>query len=114
MIHARGRLSLALVGALAVPVIPARAEGPGWIQNRTVVALVNTSNGGFNVRLSPGLTACVSQSGYGPNYASIYPSHPGISRLKADLLVALVTGQPVSLYLNDNTCTVSETVLGPF
>jgi hypothetical protein len=103
-----------VIGMLAFGVRPAGAEGPGWVYNRTVVNLVNTANGGFNVRLSPELTACVSQSGYGSAYASVYPSHPGISRLKADLLVALVSGKPVSLYLNDNTCTVWETVLGQY
>jgi hypothetical protein len=97
---------------LALLALHARAEGPGWVLNRTVVNIVNTVNGGFNVRLTPDLTACVSQSGYGPTYASIYPSHPGLGRIKADLLTALVTGKPVSLYFTDNACTVGETVVG--
>jgi hypothetical protein len=88
------------------------AEGPGWIYNVTVIALVNTSNGGVNVRVSPDLTVCVSQSGYGPKYASISPTHPSINRIKADLLTALITGTPVSLYLGDSNCTVAETVIG--
>jgi hypothetical protein len=100
-----GLLALAIAG-------DALAEGPGWVYNLTVTRLVNTANGGFNVSVSPALTACTSQSGYGPNFASVWPSHAGISRIKADLLVALVTGTPVSLYLTDNTCTVGETILG--
>jgi hypothetical protein len=90
----------------------ASAEGPGWIVNVKVKQIVNTANGGVNVRVTPDLTNCVSQSGYGPNFASIYPSSPGISRIKADLLVAYVTGDVVSLYLSDSTCTVTETRLG--
>ena len=92
----------------------ALAEGPGWINNVTVTALVNTANGGINVRVSPGLASCVSQSGYGPGYASVYPSHPGISRMKADLLVAFLTGTTVSLYFNDSSCTVLEMLLGTY
>lgn len=90
----------------------ASAQGPGWVSNLTVISLVNTSNGGFNVRVQPDLTGCTSQSGYGAVYGSIYPSHPGISRIKADLIVAMLTGTKVSLYLGDNTCTVIETILG--
>jgi hypothetical protein len=93
--------------------MPSAYAESGWIYNRMVVSLVNTANGGFNVRLSPDLTACVSQSGYGPNFASVYPTHPGISRLKADLLVGFVTGKPVSVFLSDANCTVLEMLLGP-
>jgi len=92
----------------------AHADGPGWVYNRTVVAMVNTWNGGVNVRLSPDLTGCTSQGGYGPNYASIFPDHLALKNLKADLLTALVTGKPVSLYLGDSTCKVSEMILGPY
>lgn len=87
---------------------PALAQGAGWTASSTVVELVNTSNGGINVRLSPELSGCAGQSGYGSVYASIYPNHPGINRLKADLLVALTTGARVALYLGDSTCSVSE------
>lgn len=90
------------------------AEGPGWVYNVTVTQLVNTANGGFNVRVSPGLSNCVSQSGYGPGYASVYPSHQGINRMKADLLAAFLTGTPVSLYFNDSACTVVEMALGTY
>jgi hypothetical protein len=100
--------------ALVLFALAARADGPGWVLNRTVVNIVNTANGGFNVRLSPDLTGCTSQSGYSQHYASVYPSHPGLNRIKADLVTALVTGKQVSLYLSDNTCTVWETVLGTY
>ena len=76
----------------------------------TVVELVNTSNGGFNVRLSPDLSGCVSQSGYGSVYASVYPTHPGLNRIKADLTVAFTTGARVALWMTDE-CTVAETRL---
>lgn len=88
------------------------AEGPGWTNNSTVKKLVVTANGGVNVLLSPPLTNCVSQSGYGPAFASIYPTHPGINRMKADLLAAYLNGAGVALYLGDNSCTVQEMILG--
>src|SRR5262245_25062458 len=73
---------------LTVSAAPAVADGPGWIVNATVRNLVVTGDGGVNVRLSPELSNCISQSGYGPLYASVYPSHPGINKIKADLLAA--------------------------
>ena len=54
---------------------------------------------------------CVSQSGYSPNFVSVYPSHPGINRIKADLLAAYLTGKTVALYLSTNECTLAEMVL---
>jgi hypothetical protein len=92
--------------------LPAFAQGPGWTVNSTVVKIVDTSNGGVNVRLSPDLSGCTSQSGYGGSYASLYPTHPGIDRIKATLLTAYATGSPVALYLGDNTCMISEVQLG--
>jgi hypothetical protein len=62
--------------------------------------------------LAQDLTGCVSQSGYGSSFASVYPNHPGINRIKADLLAAYLTGRRVSLYLGDDTCKVLETNLG--
>ena len=88
------------------------ADGPGWTANSTIVKLVTTQDGGLNVMLSPGLTNCVSNSGYGPHFASVYPSHPGIKSIKASLLTAYVSGQPVSLYLGSSQCTVLEAVVG--
>jgi hypothetical protein len=90
----------------------ARAEGPGWTGNSTVKKLVVTADGGVNVLLSPPQTNCISNSGYGPAFASVYPNHPGINRIKADLLAAYLTGTPVALYFIDNTCKVQEVILG--
>lgn len=86
--------------------------GPGWTANSKVVKLIVTSDGGINVRLSPELIGCVSNSGYGPNFASIYPNHPGINRIKADLLAAYLADKVISLYLSDDKCTIVETNLG--
>ena len=91
---------------------PAFAQGPGWTANSTVTKLVVTYDGGINVRLSPDLSNCVSNSGYGSAFASIYPSHPGINRMKADLLAAYMNGTPVALYLGDSSCSVQEMILG--
>ena len=88
------------------------AEGPGWVGPSTVRQLVVTYNGGVNIRLTPDLTACVSQSGYGPNYASIYPTHPGLKLLKADLLAAYLAGKNVRLYFSDSNCQVTEAIVG--
>jgi hypothetical protein len=93
-------------------VIPAIAEGPGWVYNVTINQIVDTAAGAINVRVSPSLISCVSQSGYGPTYASVYPSHPAVDRIKATLLTAYVSGIPVSLYFSDSTCTVAEVILG--
>jgi len=99
-------------GALICWAVPALAQGPGWTANSTVIKIVDTSNGGVNVRLSPDLTGCTSQSGYGAAYASLYPSHPGLNRIKATLLTAYTTGATISLYLGDNTCMITEVLLG--
>ena len=98
--------------ALFLFAVPAFAQGPGWTATSTVTKMVDTANGGVNVRLSPELTGCVSQSGYGSAYASLYPTHPGIDRMKATLLTAFATGTPVSIYLDDSTCRITEVVLG--
>lgn len=90
----------------------ARAAGPGWTANSTVTKLVTTSDGGVNVLLSPALSGCTSNSGDGSAFASIYPSHPGINRMKADLMAAYLTGGTVALYLTDSTCRVGESILG--
>lgn len=92
--------------------LPVMAQGPGWTANSTVLKLVVTAGGGINVMLSPAVTNCVSASGYGESFASIYPNHPGANRMQADLLYAYATGTKVSLYLSDASCTVGEMVLG--
>lgn len=102
---------LATVAALAF-CLPAAAEGPGWSSNATIKKLVITGDGGINIMLSTPLTSCVSNSGYGPGFASVYPSHPGINRIKAALLTAYASGGTVALYFSDNTCKVGEVLLG--
>lgn len=87
------------------------AEGPGWTGSSTVKSLVVTANGGINVRLSPELSACVSQSGYGANYASIYPDHPGLKSIHSNLLTAFMSGKKVKLYFGDSTCRALEMIL---
>lgn len=102
-----------LMAALLAMSLPAFAQGPGWTVPSTVIEIVNTAAGGVNVRLSPDLAGCVSQSGYGSLFASVYPNHAAIDRIKADLLVAFTTGAHIALYLSDATCTVGETRLTP-
>lgn len=106
------RIVLSASVPLMFSALPALAEGPGWIYNVTLVNIVDTAAGAINVRVTPDLTSCVSQSGYGPHFASVYPSHPAIDRIKATLLTAYLSGTPVSLYFSDNTCTVAEVILG--
>jgi hypothetical protein len=107
-----GSAVIAVSGSLLAWALPAFAQGPGWTANSLVVKIVDTSNGGINVRLSPDLTGCDSQSGYGAVYASLYPNHPGLNRIKATLLTAYATGSPIALYLGDSTCTITEVELG--
>jgi hypothetical protein len=102
-------VALTVLLALAHPSV---AQGPGWTALGKVIRIVSTSNGGFNVRMSPELAGCVSQSNYGPNYASFPPSHPGLNRMKADVLVAFTTEADIRLYLIDSNCTVGEMVIG--
>jgi hypothetical protein len=102
----------ACVFGLLLLSLPAFAQGPGWTASSTVVSVVDTANGGVNVRLSPDLSGCTSQSGYGSLYASLYPNHPGIDRIKASLLTAYATGAPIAIYLTDSTCTIGEIKLG--
>jgi hypothetical protein len=111
-INSAANASTALWGVLLASALPAFAQGPGWTVNSVIVSIVDTGSGGVNVRLSPELSGCESQSGYGASYASLYPSHAGINRIKATLLTAYVTGSPIALYLGDNTCTISEVELG--
>jgi len=91
---------------------PSEAAKAGWTVSSKVVKLVVTANGGVNVRLSPELSGCTSQSGYGAKYASIYPSHPGVAAIHANLLAAYMSGKDVSLWLKDEKCTVGEMSLG--
>lgn len=104
--------SILAVACLLTLSTSASASGPGWTPNSTVTKLVVTYDGGVNVQLNPPLAGCVSQSGYGPTFASIYVTHPGINRMKADLLAAYLNGGTVALYLTDSNCKVTEMVLG--
>lgn len=83
-----------------------------WGVRSQVTRIVVTANGGINVRLSPELSGCQSQSGYGANYASVYPEHPGFSSIQANLLTAYASGKDVRLWFSDANCTVGEMVLG--
>jgi len=98
--------------ALMLLSMPAFAQGPGWTAVSVVTQLVDTANGGVNVCLTPDLTGCTSQSGYGGAFASLYPTHPGIDRIKATLLTAFAMNASISIYLSDNTCTIYEVRLG--
>lgn len=104
--------SLLLTALMLLFAAPTMAQGPGWTANATIVKLAVTGDGGVNVRLSPDLTGCTPNAGYAPTYASVYPTHPGIDRIKAALLSAYATGSVVSLYLSDSTCRVGEIQLG--
>jgi hypothetical protein len=106
------RASVLSLLSLAVCALPALAQGPGWTANATILKIVDTANGGVNVRLSPDLVGCTSQSGYGGSYASLYPDHPGIKSIKATLLTAYVTQATISIYLSDDTCRIGEVLLG--
>ena len=110
----RGALALAAVIGLlcASPFNCALADGPGWTAKVTIRNVVVTAGGGVNVRVTPDVNNCVSQSGYGPKFISIYPSHPGINRIKADLLAAYLSGGVLSIYLSDSICTATEVMLG--
>lgn len=88
------------------------ADGPGWTVASKVVKIVVTVNGGVNVRLSPELSGCVSQSGYGALYASLYPDHAGIDRIHSTLMLAYASDKPVSIYLTDSNCKIGEVELG--
>lgn len=84
------------------------ADGPGWTDFSEVVEVVTVVNGGINVKLSPALSGCQSMSGYGPDFASVYPDHPGLNLFQANLLAAMMSGKQVRLYLGDATCKVTE------
>jgi hypothetical protein len=96
----------------ALSATSAFAAGPGWVVDAKVSKIVVTVDGGINVRLTPDLSGCTSQSGYGALYASVYPSHPGINRIHSTLLTAYASDKLVAIYLMDSTCKVGEIELG--
>lgn len=103
--------SVLLLFSLTFFSFPSSAE-QGWITTAKVVKIVATINGGVNVRLSPELLGCTSQSGYGPNYASLYPDHPGKDKILSIFIAAYMGDKPVAVYLMDSTCKIGEVELG--
>ncbi len=103
------KLLFVFLGFSFIPTVNAEQ---GWIVSAKVIKIVGTINGGINVRLSPELTACTSQSGYGSAYASLYPDHAGVDRIHSILLAAYMSDKPVAIYLVDNTCKIGEVELG--
>lgn len=93
--------------------VPSYAE-KGWIHSVKVDKIVVVVNGGINVKVRPDLTACTSQSGYGSNYASVYPDHPGKDQILSVLLAAKMADQQVGIWLSDDSCRIGEVVLGGF
>ena len=87
------------------------ADGPGWTAASEVKNLVVVANGGVNVQLSPPLSGCTSQSGYGQHYASVYPDHPGLNAFHSHLLAAKMSGKKVQIYLSDNTSRAVEMII---
>jgi len=88
------------------------SSASGWTEAVEVKRIVVVGTGGINVSVFPELTGCVSQSGYGANYASIYPEHKGLNSIHSNLLAAYMSGKKVSLYLANDSCKVTEMVLG--
>jgi hypothetical protein len=106
------KLTLFLIALMTTSMSAAAIAEQGWITQAKITKIVVTSAGGINVRITPELTGCTSQSGYGARYASVYPSHPGIDKIHATLLTAYVADKTVALYLSDTTCKLVEVELG--
>lgn len=100
-----------ILSILSLYGVSSQAE-QGWITTAKVVKIVATANGGINIRISPELTGCTSQSGYGPSYASLYPDHPGKDKITSILLAAYMADKTVAVYLSDSTCKIAEVELG--
>ena len=101
--------TLILFGTIASMANLAHAQ---WTPEVKVKSVVVVFSGGINVAVEPSLSGCVSQSGYGVKYASIYPSHPGLKAMHANLLSAMISGTSIRLYLLNSECAVGEIVLG--
>ena len=110
LIRASLRLSFLIVVALSASNTYAAASG--WTEHSKVTQIVVTAGGGVNVKLSPELSGCVSQSGYGEKYASVYSTHPGLQAIHANLLAAYMAGKDVRLWFSDDTCKVGEMRIG--
>lgn len=105
-------LTLVTAAACASLISSSATAESGWIVSAKVIRVVATMNGGINVRLSPELTNCVSQSGYGSAYASLYPTHPGKDKIASILLAVYLSEKTVAIYLTDTSCTIGEVELG--
>ncbi|AIW18804.1 hypothetical protein F0267_23165 [Vibrio coralliilyticus] len=84
----------------------------GWITQAKITKVVGVFNGGVNIRITPELTGCTSQSGYGASYASLYPDHEGKDQILSILLAAYMADKTVAIYLSDDTCKIYEVELG--
>ena len=84
----------------------------GWINQAKIIRIVGVVNGGINVRITPSLSGCTSQSGYGAAYASLYPGHAGKQEILSILLAAYMADKTVAIYLSDDTCKIGEVELG--
>ncbi|GJL66567.1 MAG: hypothetical protein NPIRA05_15380 [Nitrospirales bacterium] len=91
---------------------PSFAEGPGWRDASKITRLVVVASDGINIRLEDQLQNCTSISGFGAAFASVHPDHPGLDRIYALLLAAYVAQDEVQLYFSDETCKVTEVVIG--
>lgn len=103
---------LLVVLLLMLPLQQTLAGQQGWVINAKVKKIVVVVNGGINFRLEPELSGCISQSGYGERYASVYPDHPGLDKIHSVLLTAYMSDKPIAVYFNDTTCKVYEVELG--
>ncbi len=84
----------------------------GWIKQAKITKIVGVVNGGINVRITPELTGCTSQSGYGSRYASLYADHKGKEEILSIMLAAYMADKTIAIYLLDDTCKILEVELG--
>jgi hypothetical protein len=105
-------MPMLMLSALTLFSHQAIAAGPEWITYAKVTKVVVTANGGVNIALSPELSGCTSQSGYGPRYASLYPDHPGLDKIHSIVLAAFMANKPIAVWLSDSTCKIGEVELG--
>lgn len=106
------RIMSTLCLAILVLISSSTFAEEGWIAQAKITKIVGVSNGGINVRITPELRACTSQGGYGPAYASLYPDHAGKAEILSILLSAYMADKTIAIYLQDNTCRISEVELG--
>lgn len=88
------------------------AQGPGWVQNVKVIKIGTLIDGAIVVRVSPDMTDCNTLGGYGAPFGAVFSTHPGKANIQSILLAAYMADKPVSLYLENNTCKITEVVLG--